>query len=86
MSRSVNGFVVCECLILFSLSQCHVAGVLGGSLLRCDKLDQSEVKNILMCFLHVLKSMSEGTHTQLRLYKPCYIVVVCCLIDAFAAC
>uniref|UniRef100_A0A672ME50 Dedicator of cytokinesis 9 n=1 Tax=Sinocyclocheilus grahami TaxID=75366 RepID=A0A672ME50_SINGR len=29
------------------------------SLLRCDKLDQSEVKNILMCFLHVLKSMSE---------------------------
>uniref|UniRef100_A0A673HSY3 Dedicator of cytokinesis protein 9-like n=1 Tax=Sinocyclocheilus rhinocerous TaxID=307959 RepID=A0A673HSY3_9TELE len=55
----VNGFVVCECLILFSLSQCHVTGVLGSSLLRCDKLDQSEVKNILMCFLHVLKSMSE---------------------------
>uniref|UniRef100_A0A673HU56 Dedicator of cytokinesis protein 9-like n=1 Tax=Sinocyclocheilus rhinocerous TaxID=307959 RepID=A0A673HU56_9TELE len=59
VSRSVNGFVVCECLILFSLSQCHVTGVLGSSLLRCDKLDQSEVKNILMCFLHVLKSMSE---------------------------
>uniref|UniRef100_A0A8C1NMD3 Dedicator of cytokinesis 9 n=1 Tax=Cyprinus carpio TaxID=7962 RepID=A0A8C1NMD3_CYPCA len=36
-----------------------VSGVLGSSLLRCDKLDQSEVKNILMCFLHVLKSMSE---------------------------
>uniref|UniRef100_A0A672RFP0 Dedicator of cytokinesis 9 n=1 Tax=Sinocyclocheilus grahami TaxID=75366 RepID=A0A672RFP0_SINGR len=41
------------------LDKCHVAGVLGSSLLRCDKLDQSEVKNILMCFLHVLKSMSE---------------------------
>uniref|UniRef100_A0A8B9JVW4 Dedicator of cytokinesis 9 n=1 Tax=Astyanax mexicanus TaxID=7994 RepID=A0A8B9JVW4_ASTMX len=32
---------------------------LGGSLLRCDKLEQSEVKSLLMCFLHVLKSMSE---------------------------
>uniref|UniRef100_A0A673HXD4 Dedicator of cytokinesis protein 9-like n=1 Tax=Sinocyclocheilus rhinocerous TaxID=307959 RepID=A0A673HXD4_9TELE len=41
------------------LDKCHVTGVLGSSLLRCDKLDQSEVKNILMCFLHVLKSMSE---------------------------
>uniref|UniRef100_A0A671RUM6 Dedicator of cytokinesis protein 9-like n=1 Tax=Sinocyclocheilus anshuiensis TaxID=1608454 RepID=A0A671RUM6_9TELE len=41
------------------LDKCHVAGVLDSSLLRCDKLDQSEVKNILMCFLHVLKSMSE---------------------------
>ncbi|KAL1268290.1 hypothetical protein QQF64_033653, partial [Cirrhinus molitorella] len=41
------------------LDKCHVAGVLGSSLLRCDKLDQSEVKNILLCFLHVLKSMSE---------------------------
>ncbi|XP_048048661.1 dedicator of cytokinesis protein 9 isoform X6 [Megalobrama amblycephala] len=41
------------------LDKCHAAGVLGSSLLRCDKLDQSEVKNMLMCFLHVLKSMSE---------------------------
>uniref|UniRef100_A0A8C1TI18 Dedicator of cytokinesis 9 n=1 Tax=Cyprinus carpio TaxID=7962 RepID=A0A8C1TI18_CYPCA len=40
-------------------TNCHVAGVLGSSLLRCDKMDQSEVKNILMCFLHMLKSMSE---------------------------
>uniref|UniRef100_A0A8B9JVS7 Dedicator of cytokinesis 9 n=1 Tax=Astyanax mexicanus TaxID=7994 RepID=A0A8B9JVS7_ASTMX len=35
------------------------ATALGGSLLRCDKLEQSEVKSLLMCFLHVLKSMSE---------------------------
>ncbi|KAM9486349.1 dedicator of cytokinesis protein 9 isoform 2-T2 [Clarias gariepinus] len=39
--------------------QCNVAAALGGSLLRCDKLEQSEVKSLLMCFLHVLKSMSE---------------------------
>ncbi|XP_077077552.1 dedicator of cytokinesis protein 9 isoform X1 [Siphateles boraxobius] len=40
-------------------TQCHAATVLGSSLLRCDKLDQSEIRNMLMCFLHVLKSMSE---------------------------
>lgn len=44
---------------LHPLDKHHVAGVLSGSLLRYDKLDQSEVKNMLMCFLHVLKSMSE---------------------------
>ncbi|XP_053734083.1 dedicator of cytokinesis protein 9-like isoform X7 [Synchiropus splendidus] len=32
---------------------------LGSALLRCDKLEQSEIKSFLMCFLHVLKSMSE---------------------------
>uniref|UniRef100_A0AAR2KUS0 Dedicator of cytokinesis 9 n=1 Tax=Pygocentrus nattereri TaxID=42514 RepID=A0AAR2KUS0_PYGNA len=41
------------------LDKCHVAAALGGTLLRCDKLEQSEVKSLLMCFLHVLKSMSE---------------------------
>ncbi|XP_077077557.1 dedicator of cytokinesis protein 9 isoform X6 [Siphateles boraxobius] len=41
------------------LDKCHAATVLGSSLLRCDKLDQSEIRNMLMCFLHVLKSMSE---------------------------
>ncbi|XP_061143232.1 dedicator of cytokinesis protein 9 isoform X5 [Syngnathus typhle] len=30
-----------------------------GSLLRCDKLEQAEIKSFLMCFLHLLKSMSE---------------------------
>uniref|UniRef100_A0A8B9R9L3 Dedicator of cytokinesis 9 n=1 Tax=Astyanax mexicanus TaxID=7994 RepID=A0A8B9R9L3_ASTMX len=42
-----------------ALDKCNVAAALGGSLLRCDKLEQSEVKSLLMCFLHVLKSMSE---------------------------
>uniref|UniRef100_A0A4W4H8R8 Dedicator of cytokinesis 9b n=1 Tax=Electrophorus electricus TaxID=8005 RepID=A0A4W4H8R8_ELEEL len=43
------------------------ASALGSSVLCCDKLDREEIKNLLMCFLHVLKSMSEGktpTHPQ----------------------
>uniref|UniRef100_A0A8D3C413 Dedicator of cytokinesis 9 n=1 Tax=Scophthalmus maximus TaxID=52904 RepID=A0A8D3C413_SCOMX len=36
-----------------------LASTLGSTLLRCDKLDQAEIKSLLMCFLHVLKSMSE---------------------------
>ncbi|XP_072300728.1 dedicator of cytokinesis protein 9-like isoform X2 [Eucyclogobius newberryi] len=35
------------------------SNTLGNTLLRGDKLDQTEVKSLLMCFLHVLKSMSE---------------------------
>nr|XP_056718159.1 dedicator of cytokinesis protein 9 isoform X1 [Euleptes europaea] len=31
----------------------------GSSVIRCDKLDQSEIKSLLMCFLHILKSMSD---------------------------
>ncbi|RXN01054.1 Dedicator of cytokinesis protein 9 [Acipenser ruthenus] len=40
-------------------SQNQQGAALGGSVVRCDKLDQSEIKSLLMCFLHVLKSMSE---------------------------
>nr|XP_057907975.1 dedicator of cytokinesis protein 9-like [Doryrhamphus excisus] len=40
-----------------SLEKCVSAP--GGALLRCDKLEQDDVKNLLMCFLHILKSMSE---------------------------
>uniref|UniRef100_A0A4W3HB02 Dedicator of cytokinesis 9 n=1 Tax=Callorhinchus milii TaxID=7868 RepID=A0A4W3HB02_CALMI len=35
------------------------SGCIGGSVVRCDKLDQSEIRNLLMSFLHVLKSMSD---------------------------
>uniref|UniRef100_A0A8C5IA78 Dedicator of cytokinesis 9 n=1 Tax=Gouania willdenowi TaxID=441366 RepID=A0A8C5IA78_GOUWI len=42
-----------------SLDKSQAASTLGSSLLRCDKLDQAEIKSLLMCFLHVLKSMSE---------------------------
>uniref|UniRef100_A0A670KDI7 Dedicator of cytokinesis 9 n=1 Tax=Podarcis muralis TaxID=64176 RepID=A0A670KDI7_PODMU len=33
---------------------------LGSSVVRCDKLDQAEIRSLLMCFLHILKSMSDG--------------------------
>ncbi|XP_040057671.2 dedicator of cytokinesis protein 9 isoform X7 [Gasterosteus aculeatus] len=42
-----------------SLDKNQAASTPGSSLLRCDKLDQAEIKSLLMCFLHVLKSMSE---------------------------
>ncbi|XP_015225959.1 PREDICTED: dedicator of cytokinesis protein 9 isoform X4 [Cyprinodon variegatus] len=42
-----------------SLDKNQSASALGSSLVRCDKLDQAEIKSLLMCFLHVLKSMSE---------------------------
>ncbi|XP_039545421.1 dedicator of cytokinesis protein 9 isoform X2 [Pimephales promelas] len=42
-----------------SLDKTQSASALGSSILRCDKLDREEIKNLLMCFLHVLKSMSE---------------------------
>ncbi|XP_073809872.1 dedicator of cytokinesis protein 9 isoform X14 [Danio rerio] len=42
-----------------SLEKTQSASALGSSMLRCDKLDREEIKNLLMCFLHVLKSMSE---------------------------
>uniref|UniRef100_A0A3B4AQK0 Dedicator of cytokinesis 9b n=1 Tax=Periophthalmus magnuspinnatus TaxID=409849 RepID=A0A3B4AQK0_9GOBI len=40
-----------------SLEKC--ASALGSTMLRCDKLDRDEIRNLLMCFLHILKSMSE---------------------------
>ncbi|XP_067890348.1 dedicator of cytokinesis protein 9-like isoform X5 [Heterodontus francisci] len=40
-----------------SLDKHH--GCVGSSVMRCDKLEQSEIRSLLMCFLHVLKSMSD---------------------------
>ncbi|ERE91632.1 dedicator of cytokinesis protein 9 [Cricetulus griseus] len=42
-----------------SLDKHQQSGMLGNSVVRCDKLDQSEIKSLLMCFLYVLKSMSD---------------------------
>ncbi|XP_039600530.1 dedicator of cytokinesis protein 9 isoform X5 [Polypterus senegalus] len=42
-----------------SLDKNQQSLALGGTVVRCDKLDQSEIKNLLMCFLYILKSMSE---------------------------
>uniref|UniRef100_A0A8C4HJ84 Dedicator of cytokinesis 9b n=1 Tax=Dicentrarchus labrax TaxID=13489 RepID=A0A8C4HJ84_DICLA len=43
-----------------SLEKNQCASALGSTVLRCDKLDRDEIKNLLMCFLHILKSMSEA--------------------------
>ncbi|XP_059826479.1 dedicator of cytokinesis protein 9 isoform X7 [Hypanus sabinus] len=40
-----------------SLDKNH--GCVGSCIVRCDKLEQAEIRSLLMCFLHVLKSMSE---------------------------
>ncbi|KAM6448572.1 dedicator of cytokinesis protein 9 isoform 2-T2 [Liasis olivaceus] len=42
-----------------SLDKNQQASISGSSVVRCDKLDQAEIRSLLMCFLHVLKSMSE---------------------------
>nr|XP_042141287.1 dedicator of cytokinesis protein 9 isoform X5 [Peromyscus maniculatus bairdii] len=42
-----------------SLDKHQQSGTLGNPVVRCDKLDQSEIKSLLMCFLYVLKSMSD---------------------------
>ncbi|XP_060247615.1 dedicator of cytokinesis protein 9 isoform X8 [Meriones unguiculatus] len=44
---------------LAALASHQQSGTLGNSVVRCDKLDQSEIKSLLMCFLYVLKSMSD---------------------------
>uniref|UniRef100_A0A8C9MFJ2 Dedicator of cytokinesis 10 n=1 Tax=Serinus canaria TaxID=9135 RepID=A0A8C9MFJ2_SERCA len=35
-----------------------------GSTLRFDKLDQAETRSLLMCFLHIMKTISEGKNCQ----------------------
>lgn len=55
-----NYVLVPACMNVIFVLQNHPAAAMGSSLLRCDKLEQAEIKSLLMCFLHVLKSMSEG--------------------------
>uniref|UniRef100_A0A3P8UYR1 Dedicator of cytokinesis 9b n=1 Tax=Cynoglossus semilaevis TaxID=244447 RepID=A0A3P8UYR1_CYNSE len=42
-----------------SLERNQGSSTLGSNLLRCDKLEEDEIKNLLMCFLYILQSMSE---------------------------
>ncbi|XP_054018900.1 dedicator of cytokinesis protein 9 isoform X2 [Dryobates pubescens] len=42
-----------------SLDKNQQSSSLGSSVVRYDKLDQAEIKSLLMCFLHILRSMSE---------------------------
>ncbi|XP_075774881.1 dedicator of cytokinesis protein 9 isoform X5 [Pelodiscus sinensis] len=41
-----------------SLDKQH-CGTSGSSVVRSDKFDQTEIRSLLMCFLHILKSMSD---------------------------
>uniref|UniRef100_A0A674KEX9 Dedicator of cytokinesis 9 n=1 Tax=Terrapene triunguis TaxID=2587831 RepID=A0A674KEX9_9SAUR len=42
-----------------SLDKNQHCGTLGSSVVRSGKFDQTEIKSLLMCFLHILKSMSD---------------------------
>ncbi|XP_063005658.1 dedicator of cytokinesis protein 9 isoform X10 [Melospiza melodia melodia] len=42
-----------------SLDKNQQSSTLGSSVVRYDKLDQAEIKSLLMCFLHILRSMSD---------------------------
>uniref|UniRef100_A0A8B9KKM8 Dedicator of cytokinesis 9b n=1 Tax=Astyanax mexicanus TaxID=7994 RepID=A0A8B9KKM8_ASTMX len=77
LSRSL-GLRICRCFLVNFLVNClcvclqtQSASALGSSILRCDKLDREEIKNLLMCFLYVLKSMSEGK----KVHKFCHEAV-----------
>uniref|UniRef100_A0A670KAE2 Dedicator of cytokinesis 9 n=1 Tax=Podarcis muralis TaxID=64176 RepID=A0A670KAE2_PODMU len=49
---------------------------LGSSVVRCDKLDQAEIRSLLMCFLHILKSMSD-----VSVLNPCSVTAVTCHVN-----
>ncbi|XP_050802676.1 dedicator of cytokinesis protein 9 isoform X12 [Gopherus flavomarginatus] len=42
-----------------SLDKNQHCSTLGSSVVRSGKFDQTEIKSLLMCFLHILKSMSD---------------------------
>uniref|UniRef100_A0A8C0G202 Dedicator of cytokinesis 9 n=1 Tax=Bubo bubo TaxID=30461 RepID=A0A8C0G202_BUBBB len=52
-----------------SLDKNQQSSTLGSSVVRYDKLDQAEIKSLLMCFLHILRSMSEGRRD---FFKCCF--------------
>uniref|UniRef100_A0A8C5NHF9 Dedicator of cytokinesis 9 n=1 Tax=Gouania willdenowi TaxID=441366 RepID=A0A8C5NHF9_GOUWI len=62
-----------QCLFI---PQSQAASTLGSSLLRCDKLDQAEIKSLLMCFLHVLKSMSEEVLNTVSVLSRCSVHIL----------
>uniref|UniRef100_A0A4W5PUG1 Dedicator of cytokinesis 10 n=1 Tax=Hucho hucho TaxID=62062 RepID=A0A4W5PUG1_9TELE len=52
--------------------QHHVAGF--GS--RFDKLDQAETRSLLMCFLHIMKTISEGETHSSAIWEAHMLIVV----------
>uniref|UniRef100_A0A8C5TWV2 Dedicator of cytokinesis protein 9 n=1 Tax=Malurus cyaneus samueli TaxID=2593467 RepID=A0A8C5TWV2_9PASS len=57
-----------------SLDKNQQSSTLGSSVVRYDKLDQAEIKSLLMCFLHILRSMSDGRFMPDFSVSNCYIV------------
>lgn len=54
-------FLVNKKVLLYFTSQQIVRPLsLVGSALRFDKLDQAETRSLLMCFLHIMRTISEG--------------------------
>uniref|UniRef100_A0A3B5BH30 Dedicator of cytokinesis protein 9-like n=1 Tax=Stegastes partitus TaxID=144197 RepID=A0A3B5BH30_9TELE len=70
-----------------SLEKNQCASALGSTVLRCDKLDRDEIKNLLMCFLHILKSMSEeALFAYWNKAAPSEMMDFFTLIDVTSAC
>uniref|UniRef100_A0AAX7TAJ4 Dedicator of cytokinesis 9b n=1 Tax=Astatotilapia calliptera TaxID=8154 RepID=A0AAX7TAJ4_ASTCA len=66
----LNGSLHLKSFLYFvSVHQNPCASALGSTVLRSDKLDQDEIKNLLMCFLHILKNMSEVLYPFVCLYS-----------------
>uniref|UniRef100_A0A8C4UMT3 Dedicator of cytokinesis 10 n=1 Tax=Falco tinnunculus TaxID=100819 RepID=A0A8C4UMT3_FALTI len=61
---------------LLSIQQIMRPLSLIGSTLRFDKLDQAETRSLLMCFLHIMKTISEGKEMCTRYLI--YVVVKYC--------
>lgn len=60
------------CCIWISLQFARPQSLIGyGS--RCDKLDQAETRSLLMCFLHIMKTISEGRWRWQR--SPLYLLL-----------
>uniref|UniRef100_A0A8C9MG32 Dedicator of cytokinesis 10 n=1 Tax=Serinus canaria TaxID=9135 RepID=A0A8C9MG32_SERCA len=47
-----------------------------GSTLRFDKLDQAETRSLLMCFLHIMKTISEGKNCRQLQQSDCQNVLM----------
>uniref|UniRef100_A0A8C5BY13 Dedicator of cytokinesis 10 n=1 Tax=Gadus morhua TaxID=8049 RepID=A0A8C5BY13_GADMO len=65
-----------ECV--FSVPQFARPQSLIGYGSRCDKLDQAETRSLLMCFLHIMKTISEAPHVAVTV---CVCVCVCVCLD-----
>jgi len=53
MNLTVDAMIVCRI--------CSTAGMTATSFVtRYDKLDQKEIKDLLLCFLYIVRNLSEG--------------------------